>query len=287
VINFLKGWRRPAGERFELRRLTRSQRKRHQDEIRQLTQFAYLGGGTGLCRVLGRYKLYVDTRDVGVSSHLMLDGYWEMWVTEVLVARLRRGMLAIDVGANLGYFTMVMADLVGADGHVHAFEPNVEIAAHLRRSTHVNGFRERVTFHDEPLGDVDGARVLLNIPENYPGGASVYPAPEEVEAGILTIRRLDSYPELLHADVVKIDAEGAEQSIWRGMAGIFAQKRSMTIFLEFVGGRYADPGGFIDEISAEGFEMHYVTASTSLRPISRREILASPPEDDVMLVLIR
>lgn len=287
MIDLLRRLRRPIGGRFELRRLIRPHRKRHQDEIRQLTRFAYLGEATGLCRVLGRYKLYVDTRDVGLSSHLMLDGYWEMWVTEVLVARLRRGMLAIDVGANLGYFTLIMADLVGATGHVHAFEPNADIARHLRRSVHVNAFLERVTLHPEPLGERDGDRVLLHVPDSYPGGTTMYPATAEDEEGVLETRRLDSYPELLDADIVKIDAEGAEQAIWRGMTAIFAQRRPMMILLEFVRDRYEDPGRFIDEIVAEGFALNHVSAATPLRPITRAEILKWPAADDIMLVMVR
>ena len=43
--------------------------------MRCLCQSAYLGGDSALCRALGRYKIFVDTQDVGLSSHIMLDGY--------------------------------------------------------------------------------------------------------------------------------------------------------------------------------------------------------------------
>jgi FkbM family methyltransferase len=278
---------RRAGERFELRRLARGRRGRLQTEIRQATQTVYIGGGICLCRVLGRYKMYVEARDVGVSSHLMLDGYWEMWVTEVLVSRLRRGMIAIDVGANLGYFSMIMADMVGQTGKVHAFEPNPPIAELLRKSAHVNAFRERIDIHPEPLGEVDGARVRLDVPTDYPGGATINPAEGEDGDGTMTLRRLDSYPELLDADVIKIDAEGAEQSIWRGMSGIFSRGRPMVVLLEFVRSRYDDPASFLAEIAAEGFTFHQVGAGNPMRPIDQAEILAWPEHDDVMLVLVR
>jgi FkbM family methyltransferase len=232
--------------------------------------------------------MYVDATDVGLSSHIMLDGYWEMWVTEVLVSRLRRGMTVIDVGANIGYFTMIMADLVGARGSVHAFEPNLAIAGLLAKSAHVNGFRERVTLHPEPLGDEEGRRVMLHVPENYPGGATIVPAPDNLqEDTLLSMRRLDSYEALLDADIIKIDAEGAEQAIWRGMSGLLARNRPMTIFIEFMLTRYEDPGAFIDEMLEYGFALHFVSAGIPLRPISRKEILAFPDDEDLMLVLIR
>ncbi len=273
--------------RFDVRRLRRRGRLGLQAEIRALTQFAYLGDATGLCRVLGRYKLFVDTRDAGLFPHLALDGYWEMWVTELLARHLRSGMVAVDVGANVGYFTMLMADLVGPAGHVHAFEPNPAALRHLRRSVPANGFADRVTLYGDPLGEQAGQRVLLDVPPGYPGGAAIVPAPDEATDGVLTTRRLDGYPAVLDADIVKIDAEGAEQAIWRGMAGIFARGRAMTVLLEFVPSRYVDPAGFLGEIAAAGFALNRVSAAQDLAPIAPAQILAAPREEDIMLVLVR
>src|SRR2546423_1277061 len=40
----------------------------------------YLGDSVALCRILGRYKFYIDTRDVGFGAHILLDGFWEIWL---------------------------------------------------------------------------------------------------------------------------------------------------------------------------------------------------------------
>src|SRR5918912_920802 len=79
---------------------------------------------TALCRVLGRYKMYVDLRDTGFVPHLMFEGYWEYWITDFMWRNLGPGQVALDVGANHGYYTVLMSDLVGAQGMVRAFEPN-------------------------------------------------------------------------------------------------------------------------------------------------------------------
>jgi hypothetical protein len=102
--------------------LKREARTLNEATIRSLCHSAYLGDNTALCRVLGRYKMYVDSQDFGLSPHLMLDGYWEMWVTEALVSLVRPGMVVADIGANLGYYALLLADLVGDAGMVHAFE---------------------------------------------------------------------------------------------------------------------------------------------------------------------
>lgn len=54
---------------------------------RAATQAVYLGEHKVLSRVLGRYKMFLDTRDQGFGAHVMLDGYWEMWLTQ-FIARL-------------------------------------------------------------------------------------------------------------------------------------------------------------------------------------------------------
>ena len=274
---------------LDVDQFTVSSRRANMEAIRARATSAYVGGGTALCRVLGRYKMYVDARDVGLASHLMMDGYWELWVTEFLIGVLKPGMVAVDVGANVGYYTLIMADKVGAAGKVHAFEPNPPIARLLDQNAHVNGFRERTTIHVAALGEADDARFTLHVPEHYPGGAALRPAPDPLpdESALLTMRRLDSFPELLDADVIKIDAEGAEEAIWKGMTAILARGRPMTILLEFVRGRYADPRAFIDDLIAQGFSLNYVDIGVSMRPISPDAVLRWPEQDDIMLVLIR
>ena len=96
----------------------------------------YLGDNSALCRVLSRYKLLLDTRDLGFAAHVLLDGYWEMWLTIFMCRHIQPGMVAIDVGANFGYYTVLMADLVGPEGHVFAVEPNPVVAALLQAIGH-------------------------------------------------------------------------------------------------------------------------------------------------------
>jgi FkbM family methyltransferase len=284
-------WRRltaaPGYERLRLRDLRRGPRSLNQSAIRQLCSAVYLGGETILCRVLGRYKMFVDSTDVGLSTHLMLDGYWEMWLTEALTQVIKPGMVVVDIGANLGYFTVLMADLVGPTGAVHAFEPNPGIAARLMKNVYANGFLDRVSLYTDPLGAGEGQELFLVIPPGEPKNAHLT-SYAVADALPVTLRRFDSYPALLDADVIKIDVEGAERDIWRGMAGLFERgEKPLTIFLEFNLIRYDDPAAFLDEIEGHGFSLGYVDLDLGVRPRTREEILSSPPKMDQMLVLRR
>jgi FkbM family methyltransferase len=260
--------------------------------IRELCANAYLGDGRSLCRVLGRYKMIVDTTDVGLSSHLLLDGYWEMWLTELLAKLVRPGMKVVDVGANLGYFSLLMADLVGRAGHVYAFEPNTDLARRMAQSIAINGFADIATVHEQALSDVE-ADVLLVVPTDEPKNGHLLPADHPIstdlatESRLMRTRRLDSYDDLLDADLIKIDADTSEFAIWRGMEGILQSRRPLTIVLEFARMRYADPGSFIDLILADGFSLAEITFESGIQPTTRAAILAAPPTEDVMLLLIR
>lgn len=275
------------GAIFDIWALRRGDRWRHEAVIRGLCSTAYLGDRTALCRVLGRYKMYVDTHDIGVASHLMLDGYWEMWNTEAIVELVKPGMTVLDIGAHCGYFTVLMGDLVGPQGRVIAFEPNPPVAALLRRSVAVNGHAQRTAVHEVALGEAQGIATLM-VPENEPKNAHIIPGSAYLKGTFaVPVERADAIPGTLDADFIKIDAEGAEQGIWRGLAGVLARDRPLTILLEFAAARYADAGAFLDEILVHGFTLGVVDLARGMERRTRQEVLDASPVDDQMLLLVR
>lgn len=273
----------------DLRDLVVLPRAFNEAAIRRLCEVAYLGEDTALCRSLGRYKIFVDTRDVGLSSHLMLDGYWEMWITETLVSSIGAGMVVADIGANVGYFTLLMADLVGPDGSVHAFEPNPRLAQRLVNSIAVNGFADRVELHEVALGEVDGEHAVLVVPPSEPKNGYMIPFSGELpEHGTLVpTARLDARPDWSRIELAKIDVEGAEQFVWAGMQGLLAGSMLKTVILEFTPGRYPDPGAFLDTICTSGFSLAYIDLRRGITQTTRDWVLAQPPREDIMLYLRR
>ncbi len=220
---------------------------------RARAQPVYVGGNEGLCRILGRYKLYVDTRDRGLCAHLLLDGFWEMGLTMYMARQVRPGMVAIDVGANFGYYTILLGALVGEGGHVHAIEPAPATAAMLRRSVELNGFQDFTTIIEAAAGASDGAGSLLYVPDREPKNATIVGSPDSVDSSAGTLHkvagaRIDALmAEQPRIDVVKIDAEGAEEAIIAGMLATLRRDKPLLV-LEFNAARARDPAGLLATI---------------------------------------
>jgi FkbM family methyltransferase len=134
-------------------------------------QAIYLGDHEALTRLYTGHRIYVDTRDVGICSHLMLEGRWEPWIERVLAEAVRPGMRFCDVGANFGYYTVLGAHWVGPAGRVFSFEANPGICRKLRKSVSVNGFDPTVRVFELGVSDVEGMLELAFTHEYSGGGA--------------------------------------------------------------------------------------------------------------------
>ncbi|MBA4162069.1 MAG: FkbM family methyltransferase [Novosphingobium sp.] len=272
---------------YDIWRVLSEPRDRAEAEIRALCQTAYLGDHEALCRVLGRYKMYVDTRDVGIASHLMLEGYWEMWITQAMMRMVRRGSVVADIGANLGYFTLLLADLTGAEGRVLAFEPQPNLARLLRKSIDVNGYTGFTDLHAMALGSVAG-NAAIEASIDQPGGGRTVTDGMVAGAARVPLGRFDTIPHALDVEFIKMDVEGFEPEVWKGMtARLNRRDLPLTVFMEFTVGRLPDPAGFLDDILGHGFSLGIVSHYEGVVPIGREELLDGPQFIDHMLVFAR
>jgi len=201
-------------------------------------------------------------------------------------------MRVIDVGANLGFYTLLMADLVGPSGHVHAFEPTPRIASRLAKSVDVNGFGGRVRLHAAPVTERPGDLVELFVPRSDPSHAAIGPAgsrqpgPGDEVVALHTVT-IDDVIGDESVDFIKVDAEGAEFAIWCGMRRLIARNGPLVLFLEFAAVRYPDPEGFLTEIAEAGFSLGWAAYTGQVEPLTAAEILAASPHQEWMLVLGR
>lgn len=267
----------------ELATMSRSEAEQ---AIGTAVQSVYLGDHTALTRIFGYHKFFVDTRDVGFGGHVLLDGYWEIWLTLFCARNLRSGMVAIDVGANLGYYTVLFADIVGSAGHVLAVEPNPHAVSLLRRSVDINGYTARTRIEQTACSDGSSTHAQLVVPATEPKNAHIVPTaspdPDALETACVTLDALcEGYD---HVDFIKIDAEGSEEPIFAGMSAVLARHRP-TIVIEVNIARYADAAGFIRRLHDVYGALRYVSYEGVAVPISERELLSNKVGEDWLVVL--
>jgi FkbM family methyltransferase len=256
---------------------------------RSKCQTVYIGNGTLLCRVLGKYIFYADAEDVGITPHLCLDGYWESWITVAMIRLLKPGWHCVDIGANHGYYSILMADAVGSSGRLLAAEPNPQLVKLLERTVEVNGFGGHATVLQKAIFDVDDKIVKLVIPPGQGRNASVcFDAPAAdnvVEVETVTLDKLTrDWPRV---DLIKVDAEGAEEAIWRGMRNTVRNNRDISIVMEFNCLRYSNPRGFLQDIQTEGFSLRYIDYDAEIKSLTVDQCLTERPSEDWMLFLKR
>lgn len=264
-----------------------NERESLEHESRLAARAIYVGDDTVIANVLGRFKMFLSASDVGIMPHLALDGFWESWVTCAMLRMVRPGMRVVNVGANFGYYALLFAQLVGDKGHVVAVEPNPDLCALIDKSRHANGFKTLSVLRFA-AADVPGDSTMV-IPEGHcmnahlgdVSGADGHIVPTLVTTVDIIVASMTWRDA--GADVVFIDAEGAEERIWEGMKKT-RDKRDVTLVIEFSPRRYADALGFARKFEEDGFRIGYINVDGAMI-LATPEQLADGPE--VMAVLRR
>jgi FkbM family methyltransferase len=174
--------------------------------------------------VRGGARLFVSDDIDRMSSYILLEQ--EDWFEdEIRFARrvLRPGMQAVDVGANIGVYTLAMALAVGSSGRVSAFEPTPECAATLRRNLQIND-AAHVELHHAAVSDREGTIDLAvgEHPETNAVAARGDAGGSTIECAALTLDSIAEERDWSAVDFVKMDVEGHEQEAIRGGANFFA-----------------------------------------------------------------
>jgi len=177
-------------------------------------------------------RLIVPAEDDVLLTALLDTGVLEPGTTTVMTQLIREGDLVVDVGANIGLLTLPAAQRVGTTGSVLAFEPLPRLADVLRRSMYLNGVSDRVSVVAAACGDQSGIATMHAA--KILGHSSLLPLEGEVRTLEVPLCTLDeSVPEHTRVSLVKIDAEGYELPVWRGMHRIIGENPDVAVIVEF------------------------------------------------------
>jgi FkbM family methyltransferase len=234
----------------------------------------YIGDNTVLCRVLSKHKMYVNASDVGIAPHLMMDGYWESWLTQLLARIIKPGDICLDIGANFGYYSILMSELTGDTGKTISIEPNPAICEMLRTTAFINGNKFEVV--QAAISDKAGEATLTVTDRELGGGTikpnELIPGRTQVKVKTLTVDELVQEHSLIRVDVVKVDVEGMEPVVLAGMEKTIADNPDIKIVIEYSPSIYNDAAAFTEYIFRE-FEVHRIK---DVENIERLNVSAIP-----------
>ncbi len=199
----------------------------------------YLGDHEALVQARWGSKIIVDTTDRSLAPWLLADGLWESHITGWMHDFLEPGSVMVDVGANIGYFTLLAARRVGPTGRVVAIEAHPRLVQILRRNVAVNGHLETTTVHHMAAwSGPDRLRMHLRTHfaansslGSFGGVADLADTEETVE---VEAKELDSVlADLERIDLIKVDIEGSEVQAFRGLTRTLERHPLVTIEFEW------------------------------------------------------
>lgn len=162
------------------------------------------------------FKILLNPEDSVISPRIGVSGVWELATTLLFKTLVKRGMVVVDVGANIGWYTLLGASRTGPAGLVVSFEPEPLNFSFLERSIAANGFWWAKPFQ-ACVADEEGTKKLYISPGNRGRHSIVYRRSDQV-LEVKSVALEDFLPKVgvEEIDVLKVDAEGAEPLVLQG-----------------------------------------------------------------------
>ncbi len=256
----------------------------------------YAGADRALVRLASGEHICVDTNSLDAIDYLL---GWDMEADVLPLFRsyLQPEFVVLDIGANFGLYTAISASRMRDHGRLYSFEANPHTFDLLKRTLYANRMvhRPNITAVNALVGESAGRGTLHYLAE-FLGGATMTDiaawgdAKRSIELDMITIDEF--LPAGLAVDLVKIDVEGHEPFVVRGMQKTIRRSPNIRIFIEFVETFLSHTIGadqFVAEIDGLGFRICRVLPRSGLELIERGQtprganfcLLTRTPEEDI------
>ena len=245
--------------------------------VRKVKNYSYLNLQTDYAEVFGN-KLFLSKKGLALSiSHY---GTYEELEAKIMEEKIETGNIVVDIGANIGLHTLNMARIVGNTGQVFAFEPDPSNFEILKKNVKINNYKN-IILEQKAVGDKHG-RVTLYQSDN-PINHRIFPQTERATNQVqVELTNLDNYFDSDMIDkinFIKIDVEGMEFGVLKGMKNILKNNKKIKILFEFVPKDTIEAGfipiELLDYLTSNGFKLYSIDerAKKVLRVSNNEEIL--------------
>lgn len=208
----------------------------------------------GFAEVQGS-KMFIGNTDV---AKLSIFGVLEPLETNLFKKSIKGGNIVLDIGANIGYYTLIAAKLVGEKGRVYAFEPDKDNFEILKKNVAINGYKNIILINKAVSNKTE--KLKLYISEKDMGSHSLYKQEKNQKFVLIDSIKLDDFFKDEKINVIKIDIEGAEFKAFKGMNTLLSQNDNLKIFMEYhpimLKKSGINPKEFLISLIKEGFKLY-------------------------------
>ena len=177
-------------------------------------------------------RMYIDLKDMGISSEIALYGIREPESTKMIQKVVKDGDVVLEIGANRGYYALMESKLVGKNGKVYCIEPLPENVEHLKKNIELNGYNN-MEVYQLAIGDKNGtASMSISSHSNL---GSLMDKKDSRIVGSLKVKlvTLDNFlKEKRFPDFIRMDVEGYEYNIIKGMMNVLKSNKPLKMFIE-------------------------------------------------------
>lgn len=219
-------------------------------------------------------KMFLDEHD---SLRLSLYPYVPE-MTNFFKENIKKGDVVLDLGANIGYFTCLFAQLVGESGKVFSFEPEPNNFKLLKKNVEVNGYKH-VVLEQKAVSNVNSMTKMYI--SNSPKDHRIYDTHDNLGSIEVESIRLDEYFKDFNQKVnlVKSNIQGADYAAFQGMKSVIEKSRSNIILaMEFNPAMIKEFGNgnseeFLDQLLAYDFKLYDLRWQDGIFPITKNEMM--------------
>jgi FkbM family methyltransferase len=244
------------------------------EQIRREVEFikhrtaTYAGPGAVLTYLKDESPIFVNTGDLGCPSPIINGGIWEPENLSVLYSFVSDKTVFLDIGANIGYFSIAIGNRLKRGGKVFAVEPHPALTNLIERSVQLNSLEAVVQIFQCAASDQEGTLNLFYPDDHLGKGSSSRNAGERGRLLSVQAYRLDTLlPQDLVVDLIKIDVEGHELSVLRGMQKVLQRSPNVKVLFEKLESSTAETDEIGRLLREHGLTLYGVGANAELVPL--------------------
>ncbi len=204
----------------------------------------------------------------------MLLGKYEQATVALFKKIIKPGMIVFDIGAHIGYFTVLFSGLAGAEGKVYAFEPDnnnfILLKKNTKKYSNVQTFQQAIADKIGSLNfyEITGSTMCHTI---IPTDNA-----DKIAVSATTIDHFIEEQKIKVVNIIKIDIEGGEPLAFKGMARLFREAKDLSILMEYnpsalQSGNF-DSFEFLKSLTENGFNIFQILNKGELKPLTLSHI---------------